>query len=100
MTRRDVMTEEEILAATVGERRPHDGPVVLVDYDPAWPELFEREATRIRDALGPAALAVASTRVVRLGGSSSSRSSAFCASTFSHSASAMTAARWSGWRAS
>lgn len=28
------------------------GPVILVDYDPSWPVLFEREAVRIREALG------------------------------------------------
>jgi GrpB-like predicted nucleotidyltransferase (UPF0157 family) len=28
------------------------GPVTLVDYDPSWPVLFEREAVRIREALG------------------------------------------------
>lgn len=26
----------------------HDGPIVLVDYDPTWPALFHREAARIR----------------------------------------------------
>ena len=29
-----------------------DGRILLVDYDPRWPELFHREAERIRDALG------------------------------------------------
>jgi hypothetical protein len=29
-----------------------DGPVRLVDYDPGWPGLYEREAGRIRSALG------------------------------------------------
>jgi GrpB-like predicted nucleotidyltransferase (UPF0157 family) len=29
-----------------------DGPVFLADYDPKWPALFEREAGRIRAALG------------------------------------------------
>src|SRR5262245_28858141 len=45
-------TDEEIQAYTVGERKPHDAPVTLVDYDPEWPALFEREARRIRAALG------------------------------------------------
>src|SRR5690606_21580020 len=43
---------------TVGELRPHDGPVVVADYDPEWPRLFEREAERIRGALGGRALMV------------------------------------------
>ena len=46
------MTEEQILAANVGRLRPLTAPIVLVDYDPEWPVLFEREAERIRAALG------------------------------------------------
>lgn len=30
-------------------------PVVIVDYDPAWPARFEAEAARLRQALGPLA---------------------------------------------
>lgn len=52
------MTEEQILAATVGERRVHDGPVHLAEYDPAWPERFEREAERIAEALGERAILI------------------------------------------
>lgn len=33
-------------------------PIVIADYDPEWPRRFEREAARIRGALGPAALRV------------------------------------------
>ena len=51
-------TEEEIRAATVGELKPLAGPIVLVEYDPAWPQLFEREAERIRMALGERALQI------------------------------------------
>ena len=43
---------------TIGERPRHDGPIVLVDYDDAWPVRFEREARRIRTALGVRALLV------------------------------------------
>lgn len=32
--------------------------VEIADYDPAWPQLFEREAARIRTALGEQAVAV------------------------------------------
>jgi GrpB-like predicted nucleotidyltransferase (UPF0157 family) len=46
------MTEEEVRAATVGEPTRLSGPVELVDYDPAWPQLFAREAERVRVALG------------------------------------------------
>jgi hypothetical protein len=41
-------TDEELAAFTVGDMRPHDGPITLHDYDPAWPTLFGREAERIR----------------------------------------------------
>ena len=37
---------------TVGVRRRIDGPIHLADYDPEWPLLYEREATRVRDLLG------------------------------------------------
>jgi GrpB-like predicted nucleotidyltransferase (UPF0157 family) len=33
--------------------------VVLVEYDPAWPGLYEREAARIRGALGAAVVGLA-----------------------------------------
>jgi GrpB-like predicted nucleotidyltransferase (UPF0157 family) len=46
------MTEEELRAVTVGEPTRLSGPVELVDYDPAWPQLFAREAERVRAALG------------------------------------------------
>jgi GrpB-like predicted nucleotidyltransferase (UPF0157 family) len=32
---------------------PEPGPIVLVDYDPAWAERFEHERQRIEAALGP-----------------------------------------------
>lgn len=50
------LTENEIRAATVGELKPLSGKIRIVDYDPQWPKLFEREADRIRTALGPRAL--------------------------------------------
>jgi GrpB-like predicted nucleotidyltransferase (UPF0157 family) len=55
--RRDpITTDEQLQAVTVGERKPHNAPIALAEYDPAWPELFEREAERIRMALGDRAL--------------------------------------------
>ena len=54
---------------TIGERPRHDGPIVLVEYEEAWPTRFEREAKRIRAALGVRALEVehaGSTSVPRL----------------------------------
>ncbi len=44
--------ERELQAVTIGEPRRADGPIPIVDYDSAWPGLYEREAERIRGALG------------------------------------------------
>ena len=57
-TDRVPLTDEEIRAATIGELQPLSGPVLLADYDPEWPRLFEREAARIRTALGQRALQI------------------------------------------
>lgn len=46
------LTEEQIIAATVGERKPFDSTVYLAPYDPAWPSLFTQLAARVRHALG------------------------------------------------
>ncbi len=48
--------EAELRAVTVGELQPVSGQIELVDYDPAWPGLFAREADRIRAALGERAV--------------------------------------------
>lgn len=45
------MTEAQIQAAHVSEVKPHNQPVYLADYDPAWPQLFAQEAARVRAAL-------------------------------------------------
>ncbi|HEX7035504.1 MAG TPA: GrpB family protein [Pseudomonadales bacterium] len=47
-----MMSEEQLLAVTVGGRRPHDAPIVLSEYDSVWPAQFERLAAGIRSALG------------------------------------------------
>jgi GrpB-like predicted nucleotidyltransferase (UPF0157 family) len=47
---------EERDAAPIDERPRHDGPIVLTEYDPRWELRFEREAHRIRAALGVRAL--------------------------------------------
>jgi GrpB-like predicted nucleotidyltransferase (UPF0157 family) len=44
--------DDYMRAVTIGERRRVDGPILLSDYDPAWPVLYEREASRIRALLG------------------------------------------------
>ena len=42
---------DELFAVTIGPPTRLDGPVVLADPDPRWPEQFEREEERIRAAL-------------------------------------------------
>ena len=44
--------DDELQAATIGAPTRVDGPVHLADYDPAWPDLYRREAARIRSILG------------------------------------------------
>jgi GrpB-like predicted nucleotidyltransferase (UPF0157 family) len=44
--------DDYMSAVTVGPRRRVDGPIHLADYDPDWPVLYEREASRVRDILG------------------------------------------------
>jgi GrpB-like predicted nucleotidyltransferase (UPF0157 family) len=45
-------TEEQILAVRVGGLAPLTEPILIVDYDPTWPRLFQREAERVKAALG------------------------------------------------
>jgi len=46
------LSDDEIAAAFVGELREHNATIELVEYDEEWARLYEREAGRIRDALG------------------------------------------------
>jgi GrpB-like predicted nucleotidyltransferase (UPF0157 family) len=48
--------EAELQAVRLEKVEVHGGPIVLVAYDPEWPARFEREAERIRSALGDKAL--------------------------------------------
>jgi GrpB-like predicted nucleotidyltransferase (UPF0157 family) len=52
------LKDEEIRASTVGELVEHNATIQLAEYDPDWPRLYEREAARIRRALGDKALRV------------------------------------------
>jgi GrpB-like predicted nucleotidyltransferase (UPF0157 family) len=52
------LTDAQIIAATVGERRIHGGPVYLAEYDRTWPEVFARQEERIAGALGERALLI------------------------------------------
>jgi len=51
-------SDEELQKSIVGELKPHNAPITLVEYDPNWQELFEREAHRIRSILGSKALQI------------------------------------------
>jgi GrpB-like predicted nucleotidyltransferase (UPF0157 family) len=53
--------EAELRAVTIGELKTVSGPIELVEYDPAWPSLFVREAERIRASLGDRAVLVEHT---------------------------------------
>jgi GrpB-like predicted nucleotidyltransferase (UPF0157 family) len=48
--------EEDLRRATVGEVVPHNAPVSLSPYDPAWPRRYAVEADMIRVALGDGVL--------------------------------------------
>lgn len=50
------INDEYLQKVTVGELKQHNAPITLVEYDPCWPELFDREANRIRSAIGNRAL--------------------------------------------
>jgi GrpB-like predicted nucleotidyltransferase (UPF0157 family) len=47
-----VTDEAYLRAVTLGEPTRADGPIHLADYDPGWPVSYDREAARIRAALG------------------------------------------------
>ena len=54
----DPIGDEELQRLVVGELKPHNAPILLREYDPEWPRLFDREADRIRAVLGDKALRV------------------------------------------
>ncbi|SFQ39007.1 GrpB domain, predicted nucleotidyltransferase, UPF0157 family [Salibacterium halotolerans] len=51
-------SDKDLQKVTVGERNPHHAPIILHEYNPRWPALFEREAARIRSVLGETGLQV------------------------------------------
>jgi GrpB-like predicted nucleotidyltransferase (UPF0157 family) len=55
------LTDEQLRTHTIGELKRLAGRILIVDYDPHWPELFEREAERIRAVLGHRALRIEHT---------------------------------------
>lgn len=51
-------SDEELQKNMVGKLKPHNALITLVEYDPSWHELFERESNRIRSVLGSKALQI------------------------------------------
>ncbi|WP_026684834.1 GrpB family protein [Heyndrickxia coagulans] len=51
-------SDEELQKNMVGKLKPHNAPITLVEHDPSWHGLFEREANRIRSVLGYKALQI------------------------------------------
>jgi GrpB-like predicted nucleotidyltransferase (UPF0157 family) len=45
-------SDEDLQKITVGEILPLNKSIIILKYDPCWPELFEREANRICSVLG------------------------------------------------
>jgi GrpB-like predicted nucleotidyltransferase (UPF0157 family) len=58
---REPFTEEALRSATVGALEPLSDRIRLVEYDLRWPGLYEREAERVREALGEGALRIEHT---------------------------------------
>jgi GrpB-like predicted nucleotidyltransferase (UPF0157 family) len=52
------LTDEQIRQVTIGELKPFNSQITLVEYDHQWPAQFDREAKRIQAALGPRALQI------------------------------------------
>lgn len=46
------LTEDQIIATTVGAPQPLNSTIYLAPYDPAWPSLFKRLEQQIHEALG------------------------------------------------
>lgn len=53
-----LISDEDLQHVRLDKVTPHNAPIMLADYDPAWPVLFGREAARIRAALGDRAVQV------------------------------------------
>jgi GrpB-like predicted nucleotidyltransferase (UPF0157 family) len=51
-----VRSDEELAAVRIGPPDVLNSQIYLAPYDPEWPRLYEREADRIREALGARAM--------------------------------------------
>jgi GrpB-like predicted nucleotidyltransferase (UPF0157 family) len=52
------LTEQQLLAATVGDRVPLNKTIELAPYNPEWPAMYAGLERQIRDALGTKALMI------------------------------------------
>ncbi len=50
--------QEQFQVAQIGECTPLVGPIHIHDYDPEWPQRFEREAMRVKTLLGEQVLLI------------------------------------------
>lgn len=55
-TPNDPTSDAYLASVTIGERTPHNAPIILAPYNPAWPAHFADEAARISTTLGDRAL--------------------------------------------
>lgn len=55
---RTPISDEELQRALIHPVIPHNAPITIAEYDPAWPVLYSREASRIRAALGRSAVLI------------------------------------------
>ncbi|MBB6448089.1 GrpB-like predicted nucleotidyltransferase (UPF0157 family) [Geomicrobium halophilum] len=51
-------SDQALQKVTLGECKPHNAPITLLEYDSRWPKLFDKEANRIRSVLSNKALQV------------------------------------------
>ena len=53
MSQIDPVSDEHMQQVRLAPLIPHNASITLAEPDPSWAVLFDREAVRIRDALGP-----------------------------------------------
>lgn len=58
MPKPEPMGNEQLRAVRTQHGAPLNGPVLLAEYDPDWPERYQQEARRLSAALGDRALQV------------------------------------------
>lgn len=52
------VSEDKLKKITIGEKKPHNAPIFLSEYDANWPLFFQKEHDKIKQALGPSALTI------------------------------------------